>query len=191
MKRAAALIVLAATVAACGGGTNAAESEMAAATFLVEFVADDLEVVGRDRLAGTGDENRLDVLRPVGEIRIVPIHAGTPVPDPFEFVRDPLAPGGIDSVLDASERIVAVVYPLIDRTPGGRVLAASLIGIGPGGNLALTDWDDESTQRVADLLAWGADRGMEPLGALELAVRGLGGTADAPDGADEAAGFLR
>jgi hypothetical protein len=191
MKNRLALIAVVAAVAACGGGTNAAGSEMAAATFLVEFVADDLVLAGRDRLAGTGEENRLDVLRPAGEIEIVPIHAGTPVPDPFEFVRDPLAPGGIDSVLDSSERIVAVVYPLIDRTPGGRVLAASLIGIGAGGNLAHTDWDEESTQRVADLLAWGADRGLDPLPTLELAVRGLSGGDDAPEGADEAAGFLR
>jgi hypothetical protein len=86
---------------------------------------------------------------------------------------------------------VAVVYPLIDRTPGGRVLAASLIGIGAGGNLSHTDWDEESTQRVADLLAWGADRGLDPLRTLELAVRGLGGGEDAPEGSDEAANFLR
>jgi hypothetical protein len=104
MKSRLGLMAVVATVAACGGGTNAAESEMAAATFLVDFVADDLVLAGRDRLAGTGEENRLDVLRPAGEFEIVPIHAGTPVPDPFEFVRDPLAPGGIDSAPSGSWR---------------------------------------------------------------------------------------
>lgn len=189
MKRALALLSVVSVLAACSSGSGAAEAELGASTFLVEVAAADLEVVGRDRLANTGEENRLDVLRPGGSMEIVTIHSGTPVPDPFEFVRDPLSSGGIDPVLAGSERLIAVLFPLIDTTPGGRVLTGSLIGFGPGGNLAHTDWDDGSFEAVSELLAWGAEQGFEPLGTLELAVRGLGGSTD-PNAAT-AADFLR
>ena len=189
MSRTVALAVAASLVVACGSSGEAAEAELAAATFLVEVASDDLEVVDRDRLANTGEENRLDVLRPGGAMEIVTIHSGTPVPEPFEFVRDPLSSGGIDPVLAESERLIAVIFPLIDPTPGGRVLTGSLIGFGPGGNLVHTDWDDGSFEAVGELLAWGADQGLGPLQTLELAARGLGGSTD-PD-ATTAATFLR
>ena len=189
MKRATALLSVVSLLAACGSGGGAAEAELAASTFLVEFATADLEVVGRDRLADTGEENRLDVLRPGGTMEIVPIHSGTPIPDPFEFVRDPLSSGGIDSVLSETESVIAVLFPLIDPTPGGRVLTGSLIGFGSGGNLVYTDWDDGSFEAVSELLAWGAEQGLEPLETLELAVRGLGGSTIAD--ATTAANFLR
>lgn len=189
MRRTLALLSVVSLLAACGSGGGAAEAELAASTFLVEVAATDLEVVGRDRLANTGEENRLDVLRPVGDMEIVTVHSGTPVPDPFEFVRDPLSSGGIDPVLAESDRLIAVLFPLIDTTPGGRVLTGSLIGFGPGGNLVYTDWDDGSFESVSELLAWGADQGLDPLQSFELAVRGLGGSTD-PD-ATAAADFLR
>lgn len=173
------LVLPAVLLVACGGSTGvSAEAELAAATFLVEVPSAQLAQVGRDRLAGTGDENRLDVLRPEDEMRIVPIHPGTPVPDPFEFVRDPLGPGSVQPVLDGSDRVIAVVYPLIDRTPGGRVLSGSLVALGRGGNLVHTDWEQESFDAVAALFAWGADQGLDPLASLEQAVRGLGGATD-------------
>lgn len=182
-----ALVVL---LVACGGSSGgAAEPELAAATFLVEVDSESMTVTGRDRLAGTGDENRLDVLRPDGEMRIVTIHSGTPVPEPFEFVRDPLGPGPVQPLLDSTDRVVAVVYPLIDRTPGGRVLAASLIGLGAGGNLVHSDWDEASFEALSALFAWGGDQGLDPLAALEQAVRGLGGSSDPT--ATTAAAFLR
>lgn len=189
MKRAMALVTVVSLLSACGSSGGAAEAELAASTFLVEVAAADLEVVGRDRLANTGEENRLDVLRPGGSMEIVTIHSGTPLPEPFEFVRDPLSSGGIDPVLAESERLIAVLFPLIDPTPGGRVLTGSLIGFGPGGNLVYTDWDEGSFDAVSELLAWGAEQGFEPLESLELAVRGLGGSTDA--NATTAANFLR
>ena len=175
-------------VAACGG-SGAAEGELSAATFLVDVAAGDVEIVGRDRLANSGTEDRLDVLRPGGEMTIVPIHSNTPLPEPFEFVRDPLSAGPVEPLLDDAERVIAVIYPLVDRTPGGRVLAGSLVSFGPGGNLVGVDWDDDDRTRLADLLAWGAERGFGLLGTIELAVRGLGGD----DGADAqtAAGFFQ
>ncbi|MEX1006036.1 MAG: hypothetical protein WD990_13920 [Acidimicrobiia bacterium] len=173
MRRLAPLTVLL-LVAACGG-SGAAQGELSAATFLVEVGADDVEIVGRDRLVNSGTEDRLDVLRPGGDMTIVPIHPNTPVPEPFEFVRDPLSAGSIVPLLDDAERVIAVINPLIDRTPGGRVLAGSIITFGPGGNLLHADWDDDDRTRLADLLAWGAERGLDSLATIELAVRGLGG----------------
>lgn len=191
MKRLAMSMVLLAGLSACGGAP-AVQGEMAAATFLVEVATADLEVVGRDRLATAGgSEDRLEVLRPSAAMTIVPIHSSTPVPDPFEFVRDPLSTGAAGPVLEGSERVIIVLHPLIDATPGGRVLAGSLIGFGSGGNVVQTDWDADGDQRIADLLAWGADRGLQPLQTLELAVRGLGQTGGLPAGADEAGDFLR
>lgn len=189
MRKTFASVMVASVLVACGSSGGAAEAELAASTFLVEVASADLAVVDRDRLAGTGEENRLDVLRPGGSMEIVTIHSGTPVPEPFEFVRDPLSSGGIDPVLAESERLIVVIVPLIDSTPGGRVLSGSLIGFGPGGNLVHTDWDDGSYEGVSNLLAWGADQGIDPLGALELAVLGLGGSTD--PNATTAATFLR
>lgn len=189
MRKTPVLLSVTSLLWACGSGALHAEAELAASTFLVEVAAADLEVAGRDRLAGTGEENRLDILRPGGDFEIVTIHSGTPIPEPFEFVRDPLSSGAIDPVLAESARLIAVVFPLIDPTPGGRVLSGSLIGFGPGGNLVYTDWDDGSFEAVSELLVWAADEGIDPLAALELAVRGLGGSTD--PAATTAATFLR
>lgn len=188
MRRALALAAALVLLSGCGSRTLQAEAELAAATFLVEVSSDDVTVVDRDRLAGTGQENRLDVVRPGGTMEIVTIHSGTPVPEPFEFVRDPLGSRSLELVLEESERVIVVIFPLIEPTPGGRVLSGSLIGFGPGGNLLLTDWDEESSEAVGALLAWGAGEGRDPLATLELAVRGLGGSSD--PAAAAAADFL-
>jgi hypothetical protein len=175
-------------VAACGG-PGAAQGELSAATFLVDFAADEVEIVGRDRLVNSGTEDRLDVLRPGGDMTIVPIHSNTPVPEPFEFVRDPLSAGPVVPLLDDAERVIAVIFPLVDRTPGGRVLAGSVITFGPGGNLLGADWDDDDRNRLADLLAWGAEQGLDPLATIERAIQGLGGGEGSE--AQSAAGFFR
>lgn len=174
-------------VAACGG-SGAAQGELSAATFLVDFSASEAEIVGRDRLVNSGTEDRLDVLRPGGDMTIVPIYSNTPMPEPFEFVRDPLSAGPVEPLLDDAERVIAVINPLIDRTPGGRVLAGSIITFGPGGNLLGVDWDDDDRTRLADLLAWGAEQGLDPLASIELAVRGLGGD-DGPEAQTAASYF--
>jgi hypothetical protein len=155
----------------------------------VDVLAEGVEIVGQDRLVNSGTEDRLDVLRPVGDMTIVPIYSNTPVPEPFEFVRDPLSAGPVLPLLDDAERVVAVIYPLVDRTPGGRVLAGSVITFGSGGSLVHVDWDDDDRIRLADLLAWGAERGLDPLATVELAVRGLGG--DDGSEAQTAASYFR
>lgn len=186
MKR---LALVALALGACGGGL-AAEGEIAAATFLVDVDAADLEVVGRDRLAaGSGDEDRLDVLRPTPDAEIRSLYRSTPMPNPFEFVRDPLSAGGVDVFLESADRIVAVVYPLIDSTPGGRVLAATLVALDSEGEVVATDWDDDSDAAVAALVDWGAAQGFDVLETLELAFRGLGGDESVP--AQTAADFFR
>lgn len=186
MKR---LLVAALALAACGGGDLAAEGGIAAATFLVEGAATDFEVVGVDRAAGRGDENRLDVVRPTVTARRIDLYPSAPVPEPFEFVRDPLAAGGIDRMLVSAERVVAVVHPLIDRTPNGRVLTGSLVAIGADGTVVGTDWDDGSDAAVRELVAWGRENGWDPLTTLELAAAGLRDPTAAGD-ARTAADFL-
>ncbi|MEX2279022.1 MAG: hypothetical protein WEA76_02930 [Acidimicrobiia bacterium] len=186
MKR---LVVLAVAVAACGGGSGAAEAAIAASTFLVAVDADGLEVAGRDRLAGGGDEARLDVLAPDATAEIVSLYPSAPVPEPFEFVRDPLSSGGIGTFLASADRVVAVVFPLIDVTPDGRVLSGSLIALGGDGTVVGTDWGDDSDAAVAALVAWGSNQGMSALQTIELAARGLGG--DDSSAAQTAADFLR
>jgi hypothetical protein len=175
-------------LAACAG-PGVAEGELSAATFLVGVAADDIEVVGADRLVNSGTEDRIDVLRPGGDMTIVPIHSNTPVPEPFEFVRDPLSAGPVVPLLDDAEQVIAVIYPLVDRTPGGRVLAGSIITFGPGGTLLHADWGEDDRTRLVDLIAWGAERGLDPLAAVEFAVRGLGG--DDGSEAQTAASFFR
>jgi hypothetical protein len=185
-----AVTALALLLAACTGGTTAVEGEMAAATFVAAMDASDLESVGRDRQsAAAGAEDRLDVLRPPASAEIVQIYPSSPIPDPFEFVRNPLSAGGVTAFLESADRIVAVLHPLIDTTPGGRVLAGSLVGLGADGTVVGTDWDDEGDAAVAALVAWGAGRGHDPLTVIELAVRGLGGSDDAD--AITAADFVR
>jgi hypothetical protein len=184
------LPVLALSVAACGGGPSLFEGEMAAATIVVAMTAADAELVARDRYAvGSGDEDRLDVIRVGGAASVRPIYDSVPVPDPFEFVRDPLTAGPAAPVLDSATQIIVVLYPLVDRTPGGRVLSGSLIALGPDGSLLGADWDDDADRRVEALLAWAASRGIEPARAVELAIRGLGGDESAD--AQQAAGFVR
>ncbi|HVR33275.1 MAG TPA: hypothetical protein VMS74_11295 [Acidimicrobiia bacterium] len=174
---------------ACGGGGIAAEAGIAAATFLVDVPADELEIGGRDRPAGTGDEDRLDVLLPGLSAEIVAIYPSTPRPEPFEFVRDPLSAGGVERLLDGADRVVAVVYPLVDRTPGGRVLTGSLIVVSAEGAVIATDWDDASDQAIRNLVEWGRGVDLTALQTIELAVRGLAGS-DSSD-AQTAADFLR
>jgi hypothetical protein len=177
-------------VAACGGGSSGIETEVAAATFIVSAPADEVEIVGRDRLAiGSGDEDRLDVLRLPDSADIIAVYDSTPTPEPFEFLRNPLLAGGVIPVLESADQIVAVVYPLLDMTPGGRLLAGVLIAIGPDGTVVGTDWDDRGDAAVAELVAWGAERGIDAPAALRLAVAGLTGD-DSPD-ARTAADFLR
>lgn len=186
MKR---FVILAVAVAACGGGSGAAEGAIAASTFLVSVDADGLEVAGRDRLAGGGDEARLDVLAPDATAEIVSLYPSTPVPEPFEFVRDPLSSGGIETLLASADTVVAVIYPLIDRTPDGRVLTGSLIAVGADGTVVGTDWGDDSDAAVAALVAWGSEQGMSAFQSIELAARGLGG--DDSSDSQTAADFLR
>jgi len=186
MKR---LLAVGLVLGACGGGGIAAEAEIAAATFLVDVPADELEVGGRDRPAGTGDEDRLDVLLTGPSAEIVALYPSTPRPEPFEFVRDPLSAGGVERILDGAARVVAVVYPLIDRTPGGRVLTGNLIAVSAEGAVIATDWDDASDQAIRSLVEWGRGEGLTALQTIELAVRGLVGS-EAPD-ARTAADFLR
>jgi hypothetical protein len=181
--------VVAVLATGCGSATLTAEGELAAATFLVEAPAAGVVVVGNDRFADTGDENRLDVLVPGGDATVVSLYPSTPVPEPFAFVRDPLRAGGVDSMLGSAETVVAVVFPLIDRTPGGRALVGSLVALDGGGEVIDTDWDDASDEAVASLVRWGREQGLAPLETLHLAVRGLGG--DDSGRAQEAAAFLR
>ncbi len=177
-------------VAACGGGATLFEGEMAAATFVVVMSPFEVTVTGSDRFAvGAGDEDRLDVLQLAESASIRPIYAATPTPEPFEFVRDPLAAGPIAPVLASADQLVAVLYPLVDPTPGGRVLSGALIALGGDGALLGTDWGEVADARMTELLAWAADRGIEPGRAVELAVRGLGG--DDSSDAREAASFIR
>ncbi|HSJ28979.1 MAG TPA: hypothetical protein VLB67_12290 [Acidimicrobiia bacterium] len=172
----------------CGASGASAEGEMAAATFLVEASAGGVVVAGNDRFANTGDENRLDVIVPGEGATVLAIHPSTPVPEPFAFVRDPLRAGGVETVLASADTIVAVVLPLIDRTPGGRVLVGSLIALDGRGEVVGTDYDDVSDQAIAALVRWGSEQGLTPLESLHLAVRGLGGDDD--ERAQEAAAFL-
>lgn len=189
MRRRGTWLVLLLLVA-CGRGGTGVEAEVAATTFLVTMPADQLEVVGRDRLAvGAGDEDRLEVIRAPAGADLISIYPATPVPEPFEFVRNPLAAGAVETVLASADRVVAVLYPLIDSTPGGRVLAGSLVALGPDGRVVGTDWNDAGTAAIAALVDWGNDRNMDAAAALQLAVAGLGGD-DSPAAA-EAADFLR
>ncbi len=188
--RAAIVVLVALVLAACGGGSSGVEIEVAAATFIVSAPADQVEIVGRDRLAvGAGDEDRLDVLRMPDSAEILVVYPSSSVPEPFEFLRNPLLAGGVIPVLESADQIVAVVYPLLDMTPGGRFLAGVLIAIGPDGTVVGTDWDSKGGAAVAELVAWGAERGIDAPGALRLAVAGLTGD-DSPD-ARTAADFLR
>lgn len=190
MRPLAPLVVLALAVAGCGGGTSAVADEVAAATFLVDMPASGLVSVERDRPASSsGAENRLDVIRPEDFDRLV-VYASTPIPEPFEFVRDPLSAGGLDAFLAGVDRVLAVVYPLIEPTPGGRVLSGVLIGLDRSGRVVRTDWNDDGDARITALLEWGHGRGLTVLDTLELAVWGLGGLEPSPE-ADEAAGFLQ
>jgi hypothetical protein len=188
--RASVVVLVALVVGACGGGSSGVEIEVAAATFIVSAPADQVEIVGRDRLAvGAGDEDRLDVLRLPESAEIIVVYPSSSVPEPFEFLRNPLLAGGVIPVLESADQIVAVVYPLLDMTPGGRFLSGVLIAIGPDGTVVGTDWDNNGDAAVAELVAWGAERGIDAPGALRLAVAGLTGD-DSPD-ARTAADFLR
>ncbi len=188
--RAALAVLVALVVGACGGGSSGVELEVAAATFIASAPADQVEVVARDRLAvGAGDEDRLDVLRMPASADLIVVYPSSSVPEPFEFLRNPLLSGGVTPVLESADQIVAVVYPLLDVSPGGRSLSGVLIAIGPDGAVVGTDWDNKGDAAVADLVAWGAERGIDAPGALRLAVAGLTGD-DSPD-ARTAADFLR
>ena len=186
MKR---LLPLVLVVAACSSGGLTAEAEIAAATFVAEFTPSQVDVVDRDRLGSVGgEEDRLDVLQLSTEAHLISLYPSTPVPEPFQFVRDPLSSGAVAPMLEA-DRLVAVVYPLIDPTPGGRVLRGSLIALDDSGMVVGTDWDEASDAAVTELIAWGAETGRTPAETIELAVRGLAGSSD-PD-AETAATFLR
>lgn len=178
-----------ALVAACGGGgTSEVEAELAAATFVVEFPASSAVSIGKDRAATASEiENRLDVIQPGADAVIESIYDTDP-PAPFEFVRDPLDTGSLVAFVEGADRVVAVLYPLINPTPNGRVLSGRLVAVDPDGSVLRTDFDDDGDAAVADLVDWGRELGIEPGRALALAVDGINGRGDAR--ADEAASVL-
>lgn len=189
MRRVAAAVALL-TLAACGG-PNPIAGDLAAATFVVSFPSTGAEVVAHDRIANTTEtENRLDVIRPSGDPLVIsPVYASTPQPDPFEFIRNPLTKGSLAAFLEGTTTVVAVVYPLVDPTPNGRVLAASLIGLDASGQVVLTDWDAEGDRRITALMAWGAEQGLSPVDTIQKAIAGLNEPGADPI-ADEAADLV-
>ena len=182
-----ALVAVALT--ACGGGPNGVVADVSAATFVASFPASEATAVASDRLANTSEtENRLDVIRPGGDLAVSPVYASLQAPDPFEFVRDPLTAGSLLAFVASATTVVAVTYPLVDPTPNGRVLAGRLIALDATGKVVATDWDDVGDARITALVAWGADHDLTPVDTIQKAIAGLNDPGDPLS--DEAAGLV-
>lgn len=183
------VLPLVCALVACGGsGQSDVEGELAAATFVVEFPASEAVSSAKDRLANTSEiENRLDVIRPSTPSTEAVFDTDPPVP--FEFVRDPLNSGSLPAFVQGAERVIAILHPLINPTPNGRVLSGRLVAFDASGVVLRTDFDDDGDARVDALVEWGAGIGVSALEALALAADGLNDRGD--DLAAAAAAVLR
>ncbi len=180
MRRAAATAIVV-LLAGCGGGGDDLAGELTGAVAVVSAPSGSVTFVGRD-VAGTAvaqeAEARLEVLEVVPGAADVRTPYG-PVPgltEPIRVVRDPLGRSGIDAVLPQGDRVLMVVFTLLDPTRGGVEFGARLVMM-DGGSVVAADWSEAATERLAALLDGTADPGS----VLAETVEAL---ADAALGAD-------
>lgn len=181
MRRGTALIA-GLLLVACGGPQDTLEGDLAATTEVAQIGVDLMEPIGRDRYGFTNpsSEPTLDVFeidaRSADRLGVYPTPPGS---DLIRFVRNPVSRGVLGSILDQAESVVVLMIPLLDPTRDLQVdFDAFFIAMDADGDVVASDYSDETTQLLSDLIVYGSSQDLRPVEVLAAATRGL--SAEAP-----------
>jgi hypothetical protein len=196
VNRAVALLVVSLATTACSGVSSQPETDLPAATRVLEVPIESFAVIGKDAEAFVADtpgdeEERLDRMSvALAEAVVVDVFEGAAPPEErIVFVRDPLSKGSIDEFLIGIETVVVVLRPLLDPTRRGAQFDAWLIGLDSSGSMLRSDWEGDGEGRIGALMEWAAESGIGPAEAVAWAARGLAGVSRDPL-AEEAASII-
>ena len=181
MRRAAAALAIVGLLSGCGGRTDTLETDLAAASEIIEVPAAAVQPVARDRYGFTSpnSEATLDVFEVDASLADRFDVFEAPRADLIEFVRNPVSLGALANVLGPADTVVVILIPLLDPTRDFRVgFDAFFIALDPSGTVVATDYPEETGDRLDRLFEFGRAEGYEPAEVLALAARGV--NADPP-----------
>ena len=176
MRRRAA-VVAALLLVACGGPQDTLEGDLAATTHVAQVGVDLMEPVGRDRYGFTNpsSEPTLDVFevdaRSADRIGVYPT---PPESDRIRFVRNPVSRGALGTILDQADSVVVLMIPLLDPTRDLDVdFDAFFIALDSDGDVVSSDYSDETTELLSELIVYGTSQNLRPVEVLAAAASGL------------------
>lgn len=176
VRRSIAVFALAASIA-CGGPQDTIEGDLAATTQVAQIDVGLMEPVGRDRYGFTSpsSEPTLDVFeidaRSADRLGVYPTSPGD---ERIRFVRNPVARGALGGILDPADSVVVLMIPLLDPTRDLDVdFDAFFVALDAEGNVVASDYADETTELLSELIEFGEGESMRPVEVLAAAVRGL------------------
>lgn len=182
MKRFTAMITATVLLIACGGPQDTLEGDLAATTQVAQVNAELMEPVGRDRYGFTNpsSEPTLDVFevdaRSADRIGVYPT---PPESDRIRFVRNPVSRGALGTILDEADSVVVLMIPLLDPTRDLDVnFDAFFVALDSDGEVVSSDYSDETTELLSELIVYGTSQNLRPVEVLAAAARGL--NAEAP-----------
>ena len=176
MRRVIAFLALAALMA-CGGPQDTIEGDLAGTTQVAQIDVELMEPVGRDRYGFTSpsSEPTLDVFeidaRSADRVGVYPTSPGD---ERIRFVRNPVARGTLGGILDPADSIVVLMIPLLDPTRDLHVdFDAFFVALDAEGDVVASDYADETTELLSELIEFGNGENLRPVEVLAAAVRGL------------------
>ncbi len=174
-------MLVGASLIACGGPQDTIEGDLAATTQVAQIDVELLEPIGRDRYGFTNptSEPTLDAFevdaRVADRVGVYPTPPGS---DMIRFVRNPVSRGVLGTILDSADSIVVLLIPLLDPTRDLRIdFDAFFVALDVDGNVVASDYADETTEILSELIEFGQTENLRPIEVVAAAVRGLNGEA--------------
>lgn len=186
------VVLLTVAVAGCGNDRVQIESDLGAATEVIQAPVALLEPFGADEYGYVNSQELTISAFLVASHDVARFGTYLEPADvaSIGFVRNPVARGAMSPLVDVSDSVVVVLIPLLDPTRVNQFqLDAALIGIDGDGNLVGSDYDEATERRLQALFEWARDQGFGPAESLASAARGIVGT-DATATDIEAASIL-
>ena len=179
MRHMTALVaIVAVLLAACGDSRVPIETDLQAATEIIQGPAAVMEPVGRDEYGFVrSQEPTLDAFTVATDtVARFGTFADPAIRTQLSFVRNPVSRGPLGRVLDTSEFVIVIMIPLLDPTRAlGIGFDAAFIGLDADGNVVASDFDAATDTRLQALFDEGRSRGMSPAEILASAAIGLNG----------------
>ena len=165
--------------ASCGGLSDTIETDLAAASEIIEIPVAAAEPIGRDRYGFTNpnSEATIDVFEVDAALASRFAVFEAPRADVIEFVRNPVSLGALANVLDPAETIVVILIPLLDPTRDfGIDFDAFFVSLDGAGSVVAADYPEATIERLDGLFDFGRDGGYQPAEILAIAAQGVNAT---------------